>query len=142
MMLQAYRKILSANDTGQTKSHQAGMLIPKGDSEFRAFLGELDSKTKNPRKTILCRDENGDELELQYIHYNNKLHDERGTRNEYRLTCLTAYLRRSGALAGDEIEISKNEINNFYYIKFLPKHKEDQNSQPTRIVLKGWRRVH
>jgi|TARA_R110002110_G_scaffold413699_2_gene641446 hypothetical protein len=142
MMLQAYRKILSANDTGQTKSHQAGMLIPKGDSEFRAFLGDLDSKTKNPRKTIFCRDENGDDLELQYIHYNNKLHDVKGTRNEYRLTCLTAYLRRSGALAGDEIEISKNETDSFFYIKFMPRHKEDQNSQPTRIVLKGWRRVH
>jgi len=141
-MLQAYRKILSANDTGQTKSHQAGMLIPKSDIELRAFLGELDSKTKNPRRTVRCRDENGDDLELQYIHYNNKLHDEKGTRNEYRLTCLTAYLRRSGALAGDEIEISKNETDSFYYIRHLPRNAGDEDDHPNRIVLKGWRRVH
>ena len=141
-MLRAYRKILSANDTGQTKSHQAGMLIPKGDNEFRAFLGKLDSTIKNPRKTIVCRDENGEDLELQYIHYNNKLHDENGTRNEFRLTCLTAYLRRSGALAGDEIEISRDDTDNFFYIKFLPNRAEDQDAEPTRIVLKGWRRVH
>ncbi|MDC1335310.1 restriction endonuclease [Planktomarina temperata] len=141
-MLQAYRKILSANDTGQTKSHQAGMLIPKGDKEFLAFLGELDPEVKNPRKTIFCRDENGDDLELQYIHYNNKLHDKNGTRNEFRLTCLTAYLRRSGALVGDEIELSKNETESFFYIKVIFNRAGGQDAKPERVVLRGWRRVH
>ena len=110
-MLKAYRKVLSANDTGQTNSHQAGILIPKTDQEFRSFLGELDSTSKNPRKTIVCEEENGDTLELQYIYYNNRFHDEKGTRNEYRLTHLTAFLRRAHALAGDEIEISKRTTN-------------------------------
>lgn len=138
MTRQAFRKTLSANDTGQTKSHQAGMLIPKGDQEFRDFLGHLDPGVKNPRKTIHCLDENGDSLELQYIYYNNKLHDERGTRNEYRLTCLTAYLRRNSARAGDEIEISKDESESFHRIRFLAQTQV----LPTKVILRGWRRVH
>lgn len=138
MTRQAFRKTLSANDTGQTKSHQAGMLIPKGDQEFRDFLGLLNPNVKNPRRTILCLDENGDELQLQYIYYNNKLHDDRGTRNEYRLTCLTAYLRRNEARAGDEIEISKTEDESVYRILFL----SQPQTLPTKIILRGWRRVH
>ena len=138
MTRQAFRKTLSANDTGQTKSHQAGMLIPKGDREFRDFLCHLDPDVKNPRNTIHCLDENGDVLDLQYIYYNNKLHDERGTRNEYRLTCLTAYLRRNGAQAGDEIEISKDESESFHRIRFLAQ----SHALPAKVILRGWRRVH
>lgn len=138
MTLQAFRKTLSANDTGQTKSHQAGMLIPKGDQEFRDFLGTLNPSIKNPRRTIFCLDESGEKLELQYIYYNNKLHDERGTRNEYRLTCLTGYLRRNGARAGDEIEISKDDEEPFYRITFV----QQAQALPTKIILLGWRRVH
>ncbi|HCP80683.1 MAG TPA: restriction endonuclease [Octadecabacter sp.] len=138
MTRQAFRKILSANDTGQTKSHQAGMLIPKGDSEFRDFLGSLDPGVKNPRRAIVCLDDDGEKLELQYIYYNNKLHDERGTRNEYRLTCLTAYLRQNGARAGDEVEISKDDDEPFYRIFFIPQAQ----TLPTKILLRGWRRVH
>ncbi len=118
------------------------MLIPKGDREFRIFLGELDGSIKNPRKTITCIEENGYALELQYIHYNNKFHDVTGTRNEFRLTCLTAYLRRSGARAGDEIEIAKEEQGQVYRISFFPAQCDENQSLPKRIVLKGWRRVH
>lgn len=138
MTRQAFRKTLSANDTGQTKSHQAGILIPKGDQEFRNFLGHLDPGIKNPRHTIICLEETGEKLELQYIYYNNRLHDERGTRNEYRLTCLTAYLRRNGARAGDEIEISKEDEELFYRIAFIPQAQ----TLPSKIILRGWRRVH
>ncbi|PHS21391.1 MAG: restriction endonuclease [Robiginitomaculum sp.] len=138
MTRQAFRKTLSANDTGQTKSHQAGMLIPKGDQEFRDFLGTLDPGIKNPRRTILCLDESDEKLELQYIYYNNRLHDERGTRNEYRLTCLTGYLRQNGARAGDEIEISKDDEEPLFRIAFVPQ----AHALPAKIILRGWRRVH
>lgn len=144
MTNKTYRKILSANDAGETKSHQAGMLIPKADHEFRAFLGELNPKIKNPRKTICCLNEHGEKIELHFIYYNNKLHDENGTRNEFRLTCLTGYLRQSGAKSGDELELSKDEGQDFFNLRLIV------NSQPedgrfeasNRIVLRGWRRIH
>jgi len=62
----------------------------------------------------------------------------RGTRNEYRLTCLTAYLRRNSAQAGDEIEISKDEREPFHRIRFLAQSQE----LPAKVILRGWRRVH
>lgn len=70
------------------------------------------------------------------------LDDETGTRNEFRLTCLTAYLRRSGALPGNKIEIAKKELGQIYQIRHLSMNEADAPSLPKRIVLKGWRRVH
>lgn len=144
MTKKTYRKTLSANDAGETKSHQAGMLIPKADHEFRAFLGELDPTIKNPRKTIRCFNEHGEEVELQFIHYNNKFHDENGTRNEFRLTCLTGYLRQSGAKSGDELELSKEEDQSVFQMKLISNNNSDEpgDETPNRIVLRGWRRVH
>lgn len=144
MTKKTYRKTLSANDAGETKTHQAGMLIPKADHEFRAFLGELDPTIKNPRKTISCLNEHGEEVELQFIYYNNKLHDENGTRNEFRLTCLTGYLRQSGAKSGDELELSKEEDQTFFQMKLISNNNSDEpiDETPNRIVLRGWRRIH
>ncbi len=144
MTKKTYRKTLSANDVGETKSHQAGMLIPKADNEFRAFLGELDPAIKNPRRTICCINEHGEEVELQFIYYNNKLHDENGTRNEFRLTCLTGYLRQSGAKSGDELELSKVEGQPVFQMKLISQNNSDEpkDEAPQRIVLRGWRRIH
>ncbi|MDV7141767.1 EcoRII N-terminal effector-binding domain-containing protein [Tropicimonas sp. TH_r6] len=144
MTKRTYRKTLSANDAGETKSHQAGMLIPKADHELRAFLGELDPATKNPRRTIFCFDEHGEKIELQFIYYNNKLHDKNGTRNEFRLTCLTGYLRQSGAKSGDELELSKDEGQDFFKLRLIASShsEEDTDEMPNRIVLRGWRRIH
>jgi len=33
-----YAKLLSANDTGETGGHQAGILVPKSDAELLAFF--------------------------------------------------------------------------------------------------------
>lgn len=144
MTKKTYRKTLSANDAGETKSHQAGMLIPKADVEFRSFLGDLDPTIKNPRRTIHCLDEHGEEIELQFIYYNNKLHDETGTRNEFRLTCLTGYLRQSGAKSGDELELSKDEGQEIFKLRLIANSHSDEDTGETsnRIVLRGWRRIH
>lgn len=137
-MKRAFRKTLSANDTGATKSHQAGMLIPKTDVEFRKFLGDLDPTLKNPRKTVVCLDEHSRPHELNFIYYNNKLHDPHGTRNEYRLTGLTAYMRQANANMGDEIEISRVSDTPFFQISLIRNNQE----MSAKVVLRGWRRVH
>jgi hypothetical protein len=139
-MKQVFRKVLSPNDTGATKSHQAGMLIPKTDLEFRRFLGDLDATEKNPRRTILCVDEYGGRHRLNFIYYNNRLHDTGGTRNEYRLTGLTAFMRESGAGSGDEIEISRDCREEHFRIAII--RKEAAAELPTKVVLRGWRRIH
>ncbi|WP_460385259.1 hypothetical protein [Pseudomonas amygdali] len=42
--------------------------------------------------------------------YNNKLHDESGTRNEYHITYMTKYFREIGAQEGEALEISKSDV--------------------------------
>jgi hypothetical protein len=41
-------KVLSANDTGDTGGHQAGILVPK-DPDILAFFPKLDANRRNPR---------------------------------------------------------------------------------------------
>ena len=123
-----FQKVLSANDTGETGSHQAGIAIPKKNSELLEFLGPLDSAVKNPRKKLSCTDETGQIQELQFIHYNNKLHDPNGTRNEYRLTHLTNFLRMRGAESGDIFEISRSEIDQIFVIKLIKSDLENNNT--------------
>lgn len=97
-------KPLSANDTGQTGSHQAGLLVPKS-GDVLLFFPNLDSSQKNPRRTIRFVDEHGEKWTFVFIHYNNRLFG--GTRNEYRLTCMTEFFRRYGLRAGDVLRLTR-----------------------------------
>ena len=99
-------KVLSANDTGETGAHQAGMCVPKRE-EILSFFPALDGSTKNPRKTIDCYDKSGQRWELQWIYYNNKFYG--GTRNEYRLTCLTRFTKQNGLTAGDSVILERTD---------------------------------
>ena len=144
-MTKTFRKILSANDVGATGGHQAGILIPKTESELLAFMPALDPKIKNSDAWIDCIDEAGNALRFRYIYYNNKLHDDGGTRNEYRVTHMTQYFRDVGAAAGDAFEISRNERELFYRISVIKqnaKQAKEDGQGPIRIKLSGWRRVH
>ena len=145
LMTSKFRKTLSKNDTGVTGSHQAGMAIPKSNTDFLKFLGNLDPKEENPSRAIHCMDEYGDMLDLRFVYYNKKLHGN-GTRNEYRLTKTTGYFRRSDAEPGDEVELSKNDEDDFYRIKIIKEDKpvpEEPNSRkPNAVVLRGWREVY
>lgn len=141
----AFRKTLSSNDVGETGGHQGGILIPKGESDLLAFLPYLNPSVKNPDAWLACMDENGDIYQFRFVHYNNKLHDENGTRNEYRITHMTAWFRRCGARTGDVFEISQDETQTTYRIRIVRSDNEtekEQSSSPTRIRLRGWRRVH
>ena len=105
-------KILSSNDTGETGGHQAGILVPK-KNELLEFFPELNSSSKNPRTIMTLKDEHGEVWSFNFIFYNNKFFG--GTRNEYRLTGMTKYIRCNGLRAGDEIRFSKD--NTGYRLK-------------------------
>jgi hypothetical protein len=103
-MQSTVEKVLSANDTGETGGHQAGLLIPK-DLLTLAFFPRLDSTVKNPRCVIDLRDSAGDEWTFNFIYYNNKWFG--GTRNEYRITCMTNFIRRYSLKEGDVVIFKK-----------------------------------
>ena len=86
----AITKELSRNDTGETGGHQAGMLIPR-DPEILLFFPKLDPKEYNPRHRLVFRDPLGSKWTFSFIYYNNRFFG--GTRNEYRLTCMTPFIR-------------------------------------------------
>ena len=103
-MTSAISKILSANDTGETGGHQAGILVPK-DPRILGYFPVLPADVKNPRIHLYFRDEEGVQWEFAFIYYNSRLFD--GTRNEYRLTRMTPYMNGHGLLAGDELMLKK-----------------------------------
>jgi hypothetical protein len=140
----AFRKTLSANDVGATGGHQGGVLIPKSERDLLEFLPHLDPSVKNPDAWLRCTDTQGDVHRFRFVYYNNKHHHPRGTRNEYRITYMTAWLRNSGAKEGDVFEIAR-EAGSFVYAVSIIKAGEEcpvDRDFPTRIQLRGWRRVH
>jgi hypothetical protein len=92
------------NDSGETGGHQAGMLIPKRE-EILNFFPKLDSSQKNPRVALYFTDNSGKIWKMNFIYYNNRFFG--GTRNEYRLTGMTAYFRESNLKTGDEVILTR-----------------------------------
>lgn len=142
MKVISFSKVLSANDTGLTGGHQAGILVPKGDRDLLAFFPHLDPSVENPDVWISVTDEHGEDRQLRYIHYNKKLHGT-GTRNEYRITHLTKYLRDAGARPGDALVFTGAEGSGVYRIRVeKAQPAEAAGGEPGVIRLSGWRRVH
>ena len=110
----AIEKILSPNDTGETGGHQAGILVPK-ESEILAFFPKLDPSVKNPRVVLDMHDDTGGEWTFCFIYYNNRFFG--GTRNEYRLTGMTAFFREFNLKAGDKI-ILRHESSRSLHISY------------------------
>jgi hypothetical protein len=101
-------KRLSANDVGVTGGHQAGILVPKERSVLD-FFPSLDSTVKNPRMVLIVRElPVGSQWRFTYIYYNTKPLGI-GTRNEFRLTGMTGFLRSLNAKVGDELRFSRDE---------------------------------
>jgi hypothetical protein len=127
-------KVLSLNDTGETGGHQSGILVPI-QPEILAFFPILNPNEYNPRCHINFLDDDGVFWELAFIYYNNKYFN--GTRNEYRLTRMTKYIRQSGLVVGDEIVLSNDGSR--YRISF---NRRSMNSKSKSGALKlgsGWR---
>lgn len=97
-------KSLSANDTGETGGHQAGILVPKA-KEILSYFPGLNREEKNPRVHLHFTDDNGAKWEFAFIYYNNRFFG--GTRNEYRLTRMTPFFRAHNLCQGDELILKK-----------------------------------
>ena len=122
----ALTKLLSANDTGETGSHQVGALIPKFGG-FLRFFPHLDPSELNPSETLRFRDLYGGAWEFRFIYYNNRLFG--GTRNEYRLTRMTGFLRRFRASPGDGLVLMRDEKGNY----FADIHRGEEHVDPTPL---------
>lgn len=110
MIRQTISKVLSANDSGETGGHQAGLLIPK-QQRILSFFPSLDSSRLNPRVHLKFEDDAGQFWEFAFIYYNNRRFG--GTRNEYRLTRMTKYLREAGLITGDEIRMHRSASGDY-----------------------------
>ena len=146
MTVITFQKTLSANDVGATGGHQGGVLIPKTNLELLKFLPSLDPTKKNPDAWIDCIDEIYESRRFRFVYYNNSLHDENGTRNEYRITYMTGYFREFDARTGDIFEISRVKGQLHYSIKVV-KQQVAQAPKPedgqVRIKISStWQRVH
>lgn len=122
-------KTLSSNDTGETGGHQAGILVPK-EPEILGFFPKLDKSHKNPRANLLFVDAEDYEWNFVFIYYNNKFFG--GTRNEYRLTGMTRYIRENNLKQGDEIIMSVDDKGKR---SIICKRKDITTDGP--LVLKG-----
>lgn len=111
---QIIEKILSSNDTGETGGHQAGILVPK-DPAILDFFPRLDSGRKNPRAVLAMSDDTGYSWTFNFIYYNNRLFG--GTRNEYRLTGMTAFFREFNLKGGDAV-IFRREASGYLYVSY------------------------
>jgi hypothetical protein len=129
-------KVLSANDTAETGAHQAGILIPKRE-EILNFFPKLESAKRNPRCHILFKDASGDPWEFAYIYYNNKLFG--GTRNEYRLTRMTKFIRRCNLVSGDTLFLECRDGN--YSIEFSRK-EAPQTVAGVLVLGTAWRIIN
>ena len=135
-------KYLSANDIGTTGSHQAGILVPRSDPELVNFFGQLDAATLNPDRWIFCVDESMKKWRLRFVYYNNKIHSTNGTRNEYRITHLTKYLKSSNSSPGDALVFASSPEANCFTMHLERAKKVASGTERSRVVLAGWRKVH
>jgi hypothetical protein len=126
----AITKTLSLNDSGETGGHQAGICVPKGGEVLR-FFPDLGNEEKNPRVSLYFVDASGKEWKFNFIYYNNKFFDPKGTRNEYRLTGMTAFFRENSLKAGDDITLIHNE-DDTYSIQYK---RQDQSK--VKVIISG-----
>ena len=94
------RKALTANDTGETGSHQVGIHIPKS---LIPYFPPLDESARNPDRWLDIEG-GGGHWQWRYIHYNKALFGE-GTRDEYRLTHVSGFFGSVAPMAGDILEL-------------------------------------
>ena len=120
-------KVLSANDIGDTGGHQAGILVPKQD-DILSFFPRLDERSKNPRVHLVFRDDVGERWEFAFIYYNNRFFG--GTRNEYRLTRMTNYIRAHRLRPGDRVVLERDAEHRYFisYERQAPRVRESDGA--------------
>jgi hypothetical protein len=129
----AIEKTLSPNDTGQTGGHQAGMLVPKTGSVL-SFFPQLSTTVKNPRAVIDITDDAGREWRFNFIYYNNRFFG--GTRDEFRLTGMTSFIRHFNLKAGDKVILHRLSPNRVLitYERADKRHKVLKLSSTWKVI--------
>lgn len=138
-MKKTISKVLSPNDAGETGAHQAGLLIPK-EEQLLSFFPRLDASIPNPRVHLIFRDQAGASWEFAFIYYNKQLFD--GTRNEYRLTRMTRYIREAGLASGDEVQLHRDATGSYsisYKRTDQPTHMQSDERRTVIRLGKGWK---
>lgn len=130
-------KILSANDIGETGGHQAGILVPR-ERRLLSFFPSLNEQEYNPRAHLQFVDSSGVEWEFAFIYYNNKLFG--GTRNEYRLTRMTRFIREASLVTGDEVILSRSDDGE-YGVTFKRKSEAVWDDRGVLKLGSGWKIV-
>ncbi len=136
--MSTYEKTLSANDTSETKAHMGGILVPRTAHGLIELFPKLDPKEYNPSVFINVAG-GGQTYKLRFVHYNNKLHGK-GTRNEYRLTHLTSFLRGSNAESGDAFRLTRTPSGT-YCMEVVKKPASVHKATGGPIRLKGWAKI-
>ena len=77
---------------------------------------------------------------IKFIYYNNKFHDEGGTRNEYRLTGTTGFIKNYALKEGDIITLSKYK-NDQYSIGLTENKSSPETPEDILILGNSWRTV-
>jgi hypothetical protein len=131
-------KTLSLNDTGGNGSNQAGVLIPKG-GEFLEFFPKLDASSYNPRLVLDFIDDAGKEWSFSYIYYNNRLFGS-GTRNEFRLTGMTAFFRDHSLKPGDTL-IIRRKPPHAYEISYRRANDSGLKTGTIKLGTGNWRLI-
>jgi hypothetical protein len=133
-MIESAIKVLSGNDVGVTKSHQAGFLVPKSLVKGGLFE-QLSDTTLNPRLKLKFIDRTDDSVYyFGFIYYNNRFFG--GTRSEYRLTGMSMWIKDNGLRAGDAIEITK--VTRFDYSFQILKF----GRRPSALVEESWTAIY
>ena len=135
-MVLLVQKTLSPNDMGDTRSHQAGIHVPKALAHFFPALNE---SSLNPRSKVLLQGKHGVTGTCTYIHYNNRVVGN-GTRDEYRITRIRPFLAECSARTGDTIEFER--ISDSHYIVNIV--ASDIRPVTDRVVVDlagGWKTV-
>ncbi len=129
-------KTLSSNDVGSTGGHQSGVVIPKKIAK-QGFFPELNSSIVNPRQQLdAVVESTGKNLRLNYIYYNGKLH-KTSTRNEYRLTGISSFLKDSSAQEGDRLVITKvGDLR--YKLRVIPANQHYLEEEIVVNLSKDW----
>ena len=144
-MSNSYKKVLTKNDVGETGGHQAGITIPKKNSDLLDFFPQLDKKIFNPEEWITCVDPDGNEWDMRYVYYNGKTFSPRlSTRNEYRITYMTKFFKKWNAKSQDSIVFEETKKRNRYLLSIERDEAVNPKfpQKPKVIVLKGWSKVY
>ena len=137
-------KTLSRNDTGESKSHQSGITIPKSVVKTGIFP-ELGHEILNPRMTLKFIEDDGTVWDFQFIYYNDVFFGKpkKISHNEFRLTCVNNYIKKHNIKAGDEVWFAKVGVNEILKIGHTSKQQEitiAAENHITKIVLgKNWK---